>query len=349
MRIARCGQRAWRTVARLARFALALLASASAGKRSRSILACSRANTFSTIGKSPTACRKPRPKPLRARPTGIFGSAPRKGWPDSTAFALSFMTASKSRNPEQAHLGAARRSFRTALDRDARRRIAVFDGAFRAISGDAGFAHAYVRAIAEDSNGRLWVGTETGLFQHRPRRTSAPWRGSRPRRGRRVRALQEDAQGALWVSADAQLYPLRRESFRGHADISGRYDDKVTAMLRGADGGTVVRHTQGRGVATQRRSQSRSIAPGRFGSGIRALRSTATRICGSARAGPGSCDGATENSRVAIQFVRRRRSARVLRGRRGEPVDRQHRRRSAAFAQRAVCAVRRARGSAAAI
>ncbi len=150
--------------------------------------------------------------------------------------------------------------------------VAVFDGAhFRAISGDAGFAHAYVRAIAEDSTGRLWVGTETGLYNIEHGHISLYGADHGLVAGAAIRAVQEDAQGALWVSTDAQLFRYDGSRFEGMPIYPGDTDDKVTAMLRGADGALWFGTLKG---AVLRRSADyleTIVEPGRFGSGIRAL------------------------------------------------------------------------------
>jgi len=150
--------------------------------------------------------------------------------------------------------------------------IAVYDGQhFKTISSEPGLAQAYVRAIAEDANGLLWVGTETGLFQIDHGCVRAFGADSGMPSGAAVRALQEDSRGALWVSTDAQVYRYdgRRFSAVPLDPVAG--DDKVTAILRDADGSLWFGTLKG---AVLRRSDDHIeiIAErGRFGSGIRAL------------------------------------------------------------------------------
>ena len=59
----------------------------------------------------------------------------------------------------------------------------------------AGLAHAYVRAITEGGAGRLWVGTENGLFEV-DGASARPFDASSGLRDSRIRALHEDRGGA---------------------------------------------------------------------------------------------------------------------------------------------------------
>jgi ligand-binding sensor domain-containing protein/signal transduction histidine kinase len=96
------------------------------------------------------------------------------------------------------------------------------DGVFRQFSTREGLTNGFVRAIREDSRGRIWVGTDSGLFQlsdERLRRVdNTP--GIPPIA---VHAVHEDDQGELWVGGSKLLrvsgdsateYPLAGDSSR---------------------------------------------------------------------------------------------------------------------------------------
>ncbi|HXR25681.1 MAG TPA: two-component regulator propeller domain-containing protein, partial [Candidatus Binataceae bacterium] len=151
--------------------------------------------------------------------------------------------------------------------------LAVFDGAhFHAAANDPGLAHAYVRSIAEDANGLLWVGTETGLFQLDHGGVRAIGADLGLRAGAPVRVLQKDSHGVIWMVADAQLYRYAGGRFESVPIYPGAEDDKVTTILGAADGslwfGTL------KGAVFHRNADHIEIlvAPGRFVSGIRALK-----------------------------------------------------------------------------
>jgi ligand-binding sensor domain-containing protein/signal transduction histidine kinase len=78
------------------------------------------------------------------------------------------------------------------------------DGSFRSFSIQEGLTNGFVRAIREDSHGKLWVGTDGGLFllagEHLRRMD-----GSGPIPELAVHAIYEDRRGRLWVGGSKFL------------------------------------------------------------------------------------------------------------------------------------------------
>ena len=78
------------------------------------------------------------------------------------------------------------------------------DGTFQAFSSKDGLTNSFVRVVYEDSRGRIWVGTDNGLFQLAGGRllrvdntTSIP--------AIAVHAIHEDRRGQLWVGGSKFL------------------------------------------------------------------------------------------------------------------------------------------------
>ncbi|MEK7830168.1 MAG: two-component regulator propeller domain-containing protein, partial [Acidobacteriota bacterium] len=101
-----------------------------------------------------------------------------------------------------------------------------------------------VNAIAEDSRGLMWFGTDNGLVRYDGRNVEAlPGEALLP--SRRVLALKLDARGALWIGTDAGAARWHDERIevleetRGHAvnsiavsSVSGQ-NEIVLATQRG--------------------------------------------------------------------------------------------------------------------
>jgi signal transduction histidine kinase/ligand-binding sensor domain-containing protein len=79
---------------------------------------------------------------------------------------------------------------------------------FHGLPGDV------VRAVAQDSDGQMWFGTDAGLARYDGRRVQSI--RSEGLAGPRVRALKVDAGGALWVGADGGAYvrPAGSQEFK---------------------------------------------------------------------------------------------------------------------------------------
>jgi signal transduction histidine kinase/ligand-binding sensor domain-containing protein len=109
------------------------------------------------------------------------------------------------------------------------------DGIFSHFAAPQGLDDGFVRAIFEDRERRLWVGTGSGLFR---------WNGDARRPFTRIRGsavadvqmLYEDRGSNLWV-AGSQLYQLRNgrlqaQRFRNRDSK----DDPIKAMIQSGDG-----------------------------------------------------------------------------------------------------------------
>jgi ligand-binding sensor domain-containing protein/signal transduction histidine kinase len=108
---------------------------------------------------------------------------------------------------------------------------------------------AEVFALHEDRLGRLWVGTQTGLW----RRDAAGWRAYTTAdglSGDAVRALADDAEGAVWVgTVGAGLNRFKDGRFTVYRKAGGGLPgDDVGSLLADADGGLWV-GTLGGGLA----------------------------------------------------------------------------------------------------
>ncbi|RMG57992.1 MAG: hypothetical protein D6722_24100, partial [Bacteroidetes bacterium] len=66
---------------------------------------------------------------------------------------------------------------------------------------------AFIRAIYEDPQHRLWVGTESGRLYRYHREADRLERVAGPQVGG-VRAITMDAQGQLWMGTQAGAYPI---------------------------------------------------------------------------------------------------------------------------------------------
>ena len=108
------------------------------------------------------------------------------------------------------------------------------EGVFRAFGAGDGLSNSFVRAVYEDRTGKLWVGTDNGLFLLRGDRLilveNADGSSSIA-----VHSLYEDRKGGLWVGGSRLL---RRE---GNSFTEYRLDgeasrNRVKSILETADG-----------------------------------------------------------------------------------------------------------------
>ncbi len=98
-----------------------------------------------------------------------------------------------------------------------------------------------VRAIAQDSDGAMWFGTDGGLAKYDGRRTQAIVGGDFTRE--RVLALKFDAEGVLWIGTeDGATRLVGGAEFRPVKETEGR---AVTAILTPERGRAVLASEQG--------------------------------------------------------------------------------------------------------
>ncbi len=74
-----------------------------------------------------------------------------------------------------------------------------------------------VRALAQDHDGIIWIGTDAGLARFDGRQIAVVNLGE----SRRVQALHVDANGVLWVGTDAGVYERTRDEWRFVAQTRG--------------------------------------------------------------------------------------------------------------------------------
>ncbi len=102
-------------------------------------------------------------------------------------------------------------------------------------SPDAGLAGADVKALAESSDGSLWVATSLGISRLR-------WTGDRVQfetltraqglSDRQINALAEDQGGNLWAGTEgAGLIRINRSGFTTFGDTDGLNGDRVMSIF----------------------------------------------------------------------------------------------------------------------
>lgn len=85
-----------------------------------------------------------------------------------------------------------------------------------------------VRAVAQDSEGQMWFGTDAGLARYDGRRIQTVT--DEGLRGPRTRALRVDAGGALWVGADGGAY-VRPAGASNFVRVEETREKSVRAVL----------------------------------------------------------------------------------------------------------------------
>lgn len=113
------------------------------------------------------------------------------------------------------------------------------NGIFRSYSADQGLTNEFVRAVREDRNGTLWVGTDDGLFRmDGDRLQRADGRGDIPTLA--VHSIYEDHLGNLWVGGSTLLRisagPSRRDECKEFHLQGGGSATRVKSILETSDG-----------------------------------------------------------------------------------------------------------------
>jgi ligand-binding sensor domain-containing protein/signal transduction histidine kinase len=108
------------------------------------------------------------------------------------------------------------------------------DGAFRSFSSKDGLTNSFVRSVYQDSGGRIWIGTDNGLFQFRGERVERI-DGSETVPALAVHAIYEDRGGGLWVGG-SRLLRLRSDSVVEYHLEGEASQNRVKSLLETADG-----------------------------------------------------------------------------------------------------------------
>ena len=112
------------------------------------------------------------------------------------------------------------------------------DGAFRAFSGKDGLTNSFVRSVYQDSAGRIWIGTDNGLFQFRGERVErVDDSASVPLLA--VHAIYEDRGGGLWVGG-SRLLRLKENSVVEYHLEGEASQNRVKSLLETTDGSVWV-------------------------------------------------------------------------------------------------------------
>jgi len=112
--------------------------------------------------------------------------------------------------------------------------IELRNGVFNAYSAEKGQTADFVRALAEDHNGLLWVATDDGLFWARNGRME---RADKPLGLPifNVHAVLEDRAGRIWVGG-SRLYSLKDGQPHEYSLPDNDSRNKVKSFLQTADG-----------------------------------------------------------------------------------------------------------------
>ena len=112
--------------------------------------------------------------------------------------------------------------------------IRYHDGAFRAFSSQDGLTNSFVRSVYQDRAGRIWIGTDNGLFQLRGERFERV-DNSQAIPLLAVHAIYEDREGGLWVGG-SRLVRLKDNSVVEYHLEGEASQNRVKSLLETADG-----------------------------------------------------------------------------------------------------------------
>ncbi len=108
------------------------------------------------------------------------------------------------------------------------------DGAFRVFGHAEGLTNGFVRVIYEDKSGRLWIGTDSGLFRMENEAViRVDGRDGAPRIS--VHSICEDREGCLLVGGRGLLI-LRGQEVIYHNSNESQADNSIRTIRQTADG-----------------------------------------------------------------------------------------------------------------
>ena len=108
------------------------------------------------------------------------------------------------------------------------------DGAFRSFSSKDGLTNSFVRSVYQDTSGRIWIGTDNGLFQLRGERVERV-DDSETVPLLAVHAIYEDRGGGLWVGG-SRLLRLKGNSVVEYHLEGEASQNRVKSLLETTDG-----------------------------------------------------------------------------------------------------------------
>ena len=135
------------------------------------------------------------------------------------------------------------------------------DGAFRLFSGRDGLLNDFVRVVYQDSKGRIWIGTDNGLFQFRGDHIERVDNGNGVP-SVAVHAIHEDDQGRLWAGG-SKLFCLNGSAYQEYRLAEEGSQNRVKSITQTRDGtvwvGTIGGlYSKGTGSDSFRRVQETS-------------------------------------------------------------------------------------------
>jgi ligand-binding sensor domain-containing protein/signal transduction histidine kinase len=108
------------------------------------------------------------------------------------------------------------------------------DGAFRPFSAKDGLLNDFVRVVYQDRKGRIWIGTDNGLFQFREDRIDRIDNGNGiPAVA--VHAIHEDEQGRLWAGG-SKLFSLNGSAYQEYRLAGEGSQNRVKSITQTRDG-----------------------------------------------------------------------------------------------------------------
>jgi signal transduction histidine kinase/ligand-binding sensor domain-containing protein len=113
--------------------------------------------------------------------------------------------------------------------------LQISGGSVRVYAGKEGLSDGFVRSVFEDDRGRLWVGTDGGLFYKDGQRFKR-WEDDRDGAPLAVHSITEDSEHRLWVGG-SRLFTIDAQGTEQEYVLPGAYsENRVKRILQTKDG-----------------------------------------------------------------------------------------------------------------